>query len=93
MNSVSENDWRITVYDNGVGISDEEIKKLYEQWESIIKSDVEGLIKKLKIGGYSLVNTLTRLYITYGEDMNFSVMRNSDGGTTVTIGSTIKGEK
>lgn len=93
MNSVSENDWRITVYDNGVGISDEEIKKLYEQWESIIKSDVEGLIKKLKIGGYSLVNTLTRLYITYGEDMNFSVIRNSDGGTTVTIGSTIKGEK
>ena len=53
-------------------------------------SSMDELVKNLKIGGFSLMNILIRMYIHYKDDMEFDIYRNNEDGTTVMIGGMIE---
>ena len=53
-------------------------------------ASMDELVKNLKIGGFSLMNILIRLYIHYKDGMEFDIFRNRDNGTTVMIGGVIE---
>jgi sensor histidine kinase YesM len=84
--------WRIIIKDNGAGISDEKIDELKTKVSQISNSSVEELMKKIKIGGFSLFNSMLRLYLMFPGNTFFDVCRNEENGTTITIGANIKNE-
>lgn len=67
---------RITVEDNGYGISDEALKRLQEHIAS--PETHEG-------DSYGLKNLNQRISLYYGEGYGINVSRNNAGGMTVTM--------
>lgn len=87
----TENGWRVSIIDNGIGISSD---KLIE-----IKDSLIGLSKRLskerqhiemQIGGMGLHNTYARMYLIFGEALVYRLQSYGEG-TRVTIGVENKG--
>ena len=81
--------WYIKVSDNGAGIDEKNVVKIKKQVQEINESSMDDLLKHLKIGGFSLINILIRMYIHYQEDMEFDIYKNNENGTTVILGGNI----
>lgn len=85
--------WYISIQDNGKRIEKEKVKELKAYVDQISTCDMKDLLSQLRIGGYSLINTIIRMYITYGESMIFDIFSNQQGGTTVVIGGGLKDDQ
>lgn len=81
--------WNISVEDNGVGIEEEQILNIKRKVADLNESSMDELIHHLQIGGYSLMNTLIRMYIRYQKDVKFDIYKNEKKGTTVVLGGRI----
>lgn len=77
----------IEITDNGCGITKETREDIAYQIK-MFKEDKTHLekIQNIKIGGMGLVGTLTRLFIFFGEDFQYELLKNNNGkGTTVVL--------
>ena len=83
--SIHNGMWRISVQDNGEGISPEVVERLYAQADEFIRQPSDRLLT-LKVGGMGLVNTLVRLKLRYKDKMIFNIETAPDGGSIITIG-------
>jgi sensor histidine kinase YesM len=91
--AITTNDyWRITVADNGKGITDEKIQELTDRISQISQSSLKELMDSIKIGGFSLLNSMVRIYLMFPGNQYFAVKRNNEGGTTITIGAHTNGK-
>lgn len=87
--NVDPNGWKLRITDNGAGITDETIRLIHEKVD-VYRSDVATNYKNLKLGGMGLVNTLLRLSLSQGGQIDFSIACNPDGrGTIVFIGGNL----
>jgi two-component system sensor histidine kinase YesM len=87
----NNNTWIIMISDNGIGIKPE---KLDEIWEKISgnktlltqerSDDTPGMCSM------GIVNTVMRLKLLYGDELNFNIGSAEGSGTTVTISGPIK---
>lgn len=68
-----EGKWYLSVKDNGIGISEEQVSEIHSRLVMIQSQGPEEILKSLKIGGLSLTNVMVRLWMSYGEDMYFEV--------------------
>lgn len=87
--SRNQDKWYILVCDNGIGIEDNRILDIKKQVADFDETDMDELINHLKIGGYSMMNTLIRMYIRYKNDMEFDIYKNNKNGTTVMLGGKV----
>lgn len=81
-----DEDWWIEFADNGAGISQERADALNQEIDQHIHGDIEKLMNKIKIGGFSLFNIAARMQIIYQDDMRISIRPRPEGGTIVTLG-------
>ncbi len=84
--SVNEEEWSVTIRDNGSGFSPQSLDEL-----ELIKADIERkstgeILENLQIGGMSMKNILARLQFKYGSIAVNSTGNHSDGGGLVVIG-------
>lgn len=81
--------WFISVQDNGEGITDEQIKRIFIEAEDK-KKQIQRQDKnvQLTLGGMGLVNLYLRMFFQYGDKMIFEV-RNKMEGSEVLIGGVI----
>lgn len=77
--------WRLTVTDNGTGITAEAVAGIYERVETV-RADVATNYKTLRLGGMGLVNTMLRLSLSQGDAIEFTIGALPEGGTVVRIG-------
>lgn len=77
--------FRLTVEDNGTGMSDDEIRSLTERIETY-RRDVAGNYQELSLGGMGLVNTLLRLSLASGASIDYAISNLPEGGLRVMIG-------
>ncbi len=85
-NQITDSTWQISISDNGVGIEEDRAQMIKQQVRQLNDSSAEDLLNMLQIGGYSMMNILIRLYLSYNDDVIFDIKKNSQGGTTVTLG-------
>ncbi|MDF2513283.1 MAG: hypothetical protein K0S04_3149 [Herbinix sp.] len=79
----------LRVHDNGQGFEEEEIQKLEDKFEQVrLRYRKSTEILEMEIGGMGLVNTYARLYLIYGENLNFFI-KNAEGAE-ITIGIRLK---
>lgn len=83
--SVADGAWRLTVRDNGTGITEEAAAAIYQRVEQM-RSDVATNYTTLKLGGMGLVNTLLRLSLSQNDDIIFDIASSPEGGTVIEIG-------
>lgn len=88
---VEGNAWRVTVSDNGPGLSPESLRKLREQIEETYLTNVTPV---LQLGGMGLLNIFIRMRLTYGPESVFLFQNLPDGGAEITIGGPMeRGER
>lgn len=77
----------IEIKDNGVGISEEDAKKVRQRIEKFQNDDgTKEITENIQIGGMGLSGTLIRLSIYFGERFSYELLRNNDeGGTTIVL--------
>ncbi|OAS13276.1 sensor histidine kinase [Paenibacillus oryzisoli] len=88
--TITNNNWQITVSDNGLGFNDQQLNLLYEKIEKIEQSKI---MPGLKLNGMGLLNIYLRLKLQYQAKMVFRIAYNSNGGASVTIGGFIVEEE
>lgn len=81
--SHDRNNWYITVEDNGVGFSDEDLTEIRGNLSRIREHRD---ISQLKIGGMGLQNVYLRLLLMYGDSVAFTLANSASGGACITIG-------
>lgn len=75
-------EWRITILDDGPGISEAKLQYLEEKIMEISDTlDQNGSLNQLdfKIGGLGIINTYARLRLFYGEGFNLMIQSNQAG--------------
>lgn len=83
-----EQKWYIRVHDSGSGILPETLGKIQDSITSIrSKLTKDRRNVELEIGGMGLVNTYSRLYLLYNEDLIFDIHSKAHEGTDVIIGA------
>lgn len=81
-----KNGWQVFVYDNGCGFSSEAIEEINRQLKECDESLAGGGdVVNRKIGHLSMSNIYIRCRILYGENFEFNVGNNSDGGAFVKL--------
>lgn len=75
--------WEITVSDNGLGFSEEDIKEINEKIEFINENE---LLPSLEINGMGLMNIYIRFKTLYHGKHIFKISNSANGGALVTIG-------
>lgn len=80
--------WRVSVTDNGVGITDDEIRQIRQKIRAF-SVDVAGSYQQMRIGGLGLVNTVLRMQLSQVQDVYFLIEHCSERGTRVTIGGRV----
>jgi two-component system sensor histidine kinase YesM len=86
---IEDNRWVLLVRDNGQGIEDSKLKEIFDKLmgtKARIVRDRSNV--ELEIGGMGISNTYARLYLKFGDDLDF-VIRNREKGTEVLISATI----
>lgn len=84
----TENQWRVTVEDNGCGVADDVIRELEKFKASLSLETMQQQLHTAALGGLSLTNICMRLYLIYGENFVFT-MQNTGHGTLVTLGGNL----
>lgn len=74
--------WELSVLDDGIGISEEYQKEIYENLARIREHRD---ISMLKIGGMGLANVYLRLILLHGDDAQLLIENRESGGTKVTL--------
>lgn len=84
----NQNYWKVTIKDNGVGMTKEQIQDIMKYKEYLFTSEeqVNLLKEKWEIGGLTIRNILMRLYLEYKENMIFEIESEVGEYTTITIG-------
>lgn len=82
------NQWRVTVEDNGCGVTEEVVREFQEFKKSLSLETMQQQLHAAALGGLSLTNTCMRLYLVYGKDFVFT-MQNTGHGTLVTLGGNL----
>ena len=82
--------WRITVADNGCGLSEDMRQQLLRQMDEAMERYGENYTD-LQIGGLGLVNTITRLRLLTEDRVSCSIDPGDPQGTIVTLKGTWKG--
>jgi len=78
INAFKRNDKAVfQIMDNGIGIPDSRLKEIREYVEN---RDIHG-----KLGGIGIKNTLDRLFIYYGENVEFIIESSESLGTLIEI--------
>lgn len=89
---VQENGWKITVRDNGQGISDETLEQLRNKLAEV-RRDILERVKpaELGIGGMGIINTYARCLLLYSQELIFEIENVPNGeGCSVTVGQAIQ---
>jgi two-component system, sensor histidine kinase YesM len=84
----NENNWFVSVSDNGIGFDEAKIEELKIRVDEFINNPSTN-IKNLKLGGMGLINTIVRLKLLYKDEMIFNIENGTSGGTKITIGGKI----
>lgn len=79
-----EGRWFISIGDNGGGFGSEELKELKLRVEEYSNKLPENY-SKLKIGGLGLVNTILRLQLLLGEEVEYEIKQNIPSGTIIIL--------
>lgn len=79
-----ENQWKITVTDNGKGFTEEEVSAVYGKIKEI---ETKQNIPLLELGGMGLANVYMRLKFQYENDMVFELHNGETHGAVVTVGA------
>lgn len=80
--AVTENFWELSVSDNGIGIKEEYLREIYDNFDRIRETKD---ISKMKIGGMGLANVYLRLILLHGDETQLLVQNRAEGGVTVTL--------
>ena len=83
---IEDNNWYVTVSDNGPGFDPQVDQTLRSQMDLILKT---GALPSLKIQGMGILNIFIRLYLLEGIPFIFDLGNKDEGGAFVTIGGTI----
>lgn len=80
--------WRITVRDNGQGISEQTLEGLRRRLAEVRRDILErAKPAEMGIGGMGIVNTYARCLLLYAQDLVFEIENAPDGnGCSVTVG-------
>jgi two-component system, sensor histidine kinase YesM len=82
--------WYIEIVDNGQGFHPDMLKKLDDRMKLIRKELFSSeQLTGFAIGGMGLINTYARLVLFYHDNFVFTLENKNNGGTKVTIGSTL----
>lgn len=76
--------WIIRITDNGVGISDPEIRELERRIEEY-RAKLSGKRMDMNNDGIGLANTITRLKLLTNDEIGYRFERNKPAGTVVTL--------
>lgn len=76
--------WFIRIADNGIGFGIEELDKLKRKVDEYSRNLPKNY-SELKIGGLGLLNTILRLKLLLGEDMEFNIIQNTPRGTVILL--------
>ena len=83
--------WSIEIEDNGVGVSQEKIRTLYEELGDVLEERDAALFERdFSRGKLGLVSTVARLRLMYGADARFHMEIAQTAGTLVRLGGTIR---
>ncbi|GBF74377.1 sensor histidine kinase [Paenibacillus sp. 598K] len=80
---VEGDEWRITVSDNGPGMSEDKRRLLNDKIDEL---EATGRFPGLSVDGMGLLNIYFRLKFTYGEQMMFMIDTAVQEGFSITIG-------
>jgi two-component system sensor histidine kinase YesM len=80
---LEESSWYIKVSDNGSGIEENIISKLYDTFNS---ASTTHPIKSSTLEGVGLANIAIRMKLAFGDKACFEIINNENGGSTVIIG-------
>ena len=83
---MNEDNWHVTVFDNGPGFDPDVDKKLRENMDRILET---GVLPSLKIEGMGILNIFIRLYLLDGIPFVFDFGNRKEGGAFVTVGGHI----
>ena len=83
---MDEDNWHVTVFDNGPGFDPEVDRKLRENMDRILET---GVLPSLKIEGMGILNIFIRLYLLDGIPFVFDFGNRDEGGAFVTVGGHI----
>jgi two-component system, sensor histidine kinase YesM len=84
---IENNQWRVTVKDNGPGFSPEALANIRQK---IRKIDGNGLLPNLELNGMGLLNIYIRLKLVYHEHKVFQIENPLEGGTNIVIGGLVE---
>ncbi|MRY42812.1 sensor histidine kinase, partial [Parabacteroides distasonis] len=82
--------WKVEIKDNGIGMSQDAIKRIYLYVDNMKKEDNKIINENLKIGGLSMKNIVTRLFLEYKCNMIFKIDSAQNSYTIITIGGKFK---
>lgn len=87
--NIKDNDWFVTIEDNGVGFQEEFLKE-FEQNLLLRADDINtNKLTELEIGGLCVFNIYYRLRLLYGNELYFTMENLPLGGASITIGGKI----
>jgi two-component system sensor histidine kinase YesM len=84
---IENNQWRVTVQDNGPGFTTEALANIHQKIREINEN---GLLPNLELNGMGLLNIYIRLKLVYHEMMLFEIQEPSEGGTMILIGGLLE---
>lgn len=85
-----ENRWTIRIRDNGQGFDAEKLQEIIARLTTVkTRMAQDRSTVELEIGGMGLVNTYARLYLLFGESLEF-VLSNHENGAEVRISAACK---
>ncbi len=79
----SDNQWLVSVYDNGSGFPDDVIESITKKTHAIENT---GRLPSLELKGMGLMNLYIRLWLIYKHDCVFEIGNREQGGAFVRIG-------
>jgi sensor histidine kinase YesM len=85
-----DNNWVITVYDNGPGFDSEAAKEMQRDMAGILTT---GILPSLQTGDIGILNIFIRLYLLDGVPFIFEFGNREEGGAFVKAGGVIKNDK
>ncbi|CAM3375170.1 sensor histidine kinase [Marinicrinis lubricantis] len=82
---VSNGAWRLTISDNGSGITADDLSRMRKNIAAILEDPAAHHTASTGIGGMGILNTVTRLKLTYPDSLQFDIDNHPDSGLTVQI--------
>lgn len=91
---VDADQWRITISDDGSGISPEATAKIQESIDRFLANETGAASLEDVYGGIGVKNTLIRLHMFFHGEFRYTIENNPAGGCTITLrGALIGGDE